>query len=167
MGIGGQDDPILPVLIVGAGPVGLTLAFLLTKLGVKCSILERSKELSKHPQAHYVNNRTMEVFRKMDDFAADILKSQPPVDQWRNYIYCTSLTGRILGKVDQMGNEEFNESDSPTTVAHFSQHKLVRLFVEKLNALGFEIKHSERNQDQSGQIIRDKEILMNKLHLSR
>lgn len=28
-----EDDSILPVLIVGAGPVGLTLSILLTKLG--------------------------------------------------------------------------------------------------------------------------------------
>lgn len=29
-----DDDSLLPVLIIGAGPVGLTLSMLLTKLGV-------------------------------------------------------------------------------------------------------------------------------------
>ncbi|CAA2959689.1 FAD NAD(P)-binding oxidoreductase family [Olea europaea subsp. europaea] len=52
---------VLPVLIVGAGPVGLVLSILLTKLGVKCAVLEKNKAFSKHPQAHFVNNRSMEV----------------------------------------------------------------------------------------------------------
>ncbi|KAG9144610.1 hypothetical protein Leryth_010822 [Lithospermum erythrorhizon] len=160
MGIIGQDDPILPVLIVGAGPVGLTLAFLLTKLGVKCAVLEKSKEFSKHPQAHVVNYRTMEVFRKMDNFAADILKSQPPIDQWKNFIYCTSITGRVIGIVDQLRSEDFDESASPITMSHFSQYKLVTLLLDKLNNLGFKIKHSESNQDQNEQLIRHNELLM-------
>lgn len=30
-------------------------------VGVKCSILEKNKGFSNHPQAHFINNRTMEV----------------------------------------------------------------------------------------------------------
>lgn len=36
---GHQEDTVLPVLIVGAGPVGLVLAILLTKLGITSSTL--------------------------------------------------------------------------------------------------------------------------------
>lgn len=56
-----SDDSVLPVLIIGAGPVGLVLSILLTKLGVKCAILEKNKVFSKHPQAHFINNRSMEL----------------------------------------------------------------------------------------------------------
>lgn len=38
-----EDDKLLPVLIVGAGPVGLVLAILLTKLGkmlILCSLFQ-------------------------------------------------------------------------------------------------------------------------------
>lgn len=59
---GGGDDGVLPVLIVGAGPVGLVLSILLTKLGVKCAVLEKSNKFSEHPQAHFVNNRSMECY---------------------------------------------------------------------------------------------------------
>ncbi|CAI0426139.1 unnamed protein product [Linum tenue] len=97
-----DDDPVLPVLIVGAGPVGLVLSILLKKLGVRCSVLERRTEFSSHPQAHFINNRSMEIFRKLDGLAEEIEKSQPAVDLWRKFIYCTSLTGRILGSVDHM-----------------------------------------------------------------
>lgn len=96
------DNSILPVLIVGAGPVGLVLSILLTKLGVKCAVLEKNRAFSRHPQAHFINNRSMEVFRKLDGLADEVLSSQPPVDLWRKFIYCTSLTGQILGAVDHM-----------------------------------------------------------------
>ena len=48
-------------MIVGAGPTGLTLSTLLGKLGVKSLLLERAPALTTHPNAHFVNNRNMEV----------------------------------------------------------------------------------------------------------
>ncbi|KAM1170993.1 hypothetical protein ACFX15_020839 [Malus domestica] len=92
------DDTVLPVLIVGAAPVGLVLPLLLTKLGVKCSVVEKSEAFSNHPQVHFINNRSMEVFRKLDGLAEEIQRSQPPVELWRKFLYCTSLCGSILGQ---------------------------------------------------------------------
>ena len=51
-------------------------------------------------QAHFINNRTMEVFRPLDGLAAAIANSSPPLDQWRKFVYCESLTGRAFGEVD-------------------------------------------------------------------
>ncbi|XP_068665588.1 uncharacterized protein [Aristolochia californica] len=98
----GGDDAILPVLIVGAGPIGLVLSILLTKLGIKCAVLEKNMSFSQHPQAHFINNRSMEIFRKLDGLVEDIQRLQPPVDLWRKFVYCTSLSGPILGSVDHM-----------------------------------------------------------------
>jgi len=39
-----------PVLIAGAGPVGLTLSALLSRCGVQNVIFEKNAELSQHPQ---------------------------------------------------------------------------------------------------------------------
>ncbi|KAK2636718.1 hypothetical protein Ddye_031510 [Dipteronia dyeriana] len=64
-----SDDDVLPVFIVGAGPVDLVLSILLAKLGKK-----------------------MEVFQKLDGLAEEIERSQPPVDLWRKFIYSRSLT---------------------------------------------------------------------------
>lgn len=52
-----------PVAIVGAGPTGLTMSILLSKLGIPHILLEQKQELTRHPQAHYINYRTMEIFR--------------------------------------------------------------------------------------------------------
>ncbi len=55
-------------------------------------------------QAHFINNRTMEVFRQMrtkdSSVAAEVLKHSPLLRDWRKFIYCESLTGNILGEVD-------------------------------------------------------------------
>lgn len=138
-----SDNSILPVLIVGAGPVGLVLSILLTKLGVKCAVLEKNRTFSRHPQAHLINNRSMEVFRKLDGLADEIMSSQPPVDLWRKFIYCTSLTGQILGAVDHMQPQDFDHTVSPVSVAHFSQYKLIRLLLKNLLDQGFHILDGE------------------------
>uniref|UniRef100_I1NUD0 FAD-binding domain-containing protein n=1 Tax=Oryza glaberrima TaxID=4538 RepID=I1NUD0_ORYGL len=137
-GTGDDVTPHLPVVIVGAGPVGLVLSFLLTKFGIKCAVLEKNVEFTRHPRAHFINNRTMEIFRKLDGLAGDIERSQPPVDLWRKFVYCTSLSGSILGSVDHMKQEDFDKIISPISVAHFSQHKLVDLLLKKLDGIGFQ-----------------------------
>lgn len=138
-----SKDEILPVLIVGAGPVGLVLSILLTKLGVKCAVLEKSKSFSKHPQAHFINNRSMEVFRKLNGLSEEIQRSQPPVDLWRKFIYCTSLSGSILGSVDHMQPQDFEQVISPVSVAHFSQYRLTNLLLKHLENLSFNVRTSE------------------------
>lgn len=52
------------------------------------------------PQAHYINNRTMEVFRGMGGLAGAVKDRSPPLALWRKFVYCESLTGPILGSVD-------------------------------------------------------------------
>ncbi|KAK9277018.1 hypothetical protein L1049_006557 [Liquidambar formosana] len=154
------QDGVLPVLIVGAGPVGLVLSILLTKLGVKCAVLEKSRTFSKHPQAHFINNRSMEVFRKLDGLAEEIQGSQPPVDLWRKFIYCTSLTGSILGSVDHMQPQDFEKVVSPVSVAHFSQYKLIRLLLKQLKNLSFGGRTWEELEGLNHGPLTEREILM-------
>ncbi|CAI9761716.1 unnamed protein product [Fraxinus pennsylvanica] len=151
-------DSVLPVLIVGAGPVGLVLSILLTKLGVKCAVLEKNKTFSKHPQAHFINNRSMEVFRKINGLADEIMRSQPPVEFWRKFIYCTSLTGPILGSVNHMQPQDFDRIVSPVSVAHFSQYKLIRLLIKQLENIGFQITSEELRPDDVG--LAEREVLL-------
>ncbi|XP_022966729.1 uncharacterized protein LOC111466353 isoform X1 [Cucurbita maxima] len=154
----GGEETAVPVLIVGAGPVGLVLAILLTKLGVKCAILEKNTSFSNHPQAHFINNRSMEVFRKLDGLAEEIQLCQPPVDSWRKFLYCTSLKGTILGSVDHMQPQDFEHIISPVSVAHFSQYKLNRLLLKQLQNLGFQVCSPDSSEGPC--IVREKQILM-------
>jgi len=53
------------VLIVGAGPVGLTLANDLGRRGVRCVLIERNEAPLGYPKMERCNPRTMEIFRRL------------------------------------------------------------------------------------------------------
>jgi 2-polyprenyl-6-methoxyphenol hydroxylase-like FAD-dependent oxidoreductase len=53
------------VLIVGAGPVGLTLALDLGRRGVRCTLIERNTTSIQLPKMERCNARTMEIYRRM------------------------------------------------------------------------------------------------------
>src|ERR1700757_5077564 len=53
------------VLIVGAGPVGLTLAIDLGRRGVRCTLIERNETSIQLPKMERCNARTMEIFRRL------------------------------------------------------------------------------------------------------
>ena len=42
----------------------------------------------------------MEVFRPLDGLAAEVAAHSPPLAEWRKFVYCESLTGRLFGEVD-------------------------------------------------------------------
>jgi 2-polyprenyl-6-methoxyphenol hydroxylase-like FAD-dependent oxidoreductase len=53
------------VLIVGAGPTGLTLAIDLGKRGVRCTLIEQKPRPAFLPKMERINARTMEIYRRM------------------------------------------------------------------------------------------------------
>jgi len=71
------------VLIVGAGPVGLTLAVDLGQKGVRCALVERKDAPQFLPKMERCNARTMEIYRRMG-IAAKVraagLRADVPMD---------------------------------------------------------------------------------------
>src|ERR1700731_1177889 len=53
------------VLIVGAGPTGLTLAIDLGQRGVRCTLIEQKEAPAFLPKMERINARTMEIYRRM------------------------------------------------------------------------------------------------------
>src|SRR5215471_5500165 len=71
------------VLIVGAGPTGLTLAVDLGMRGIRCAIVEQKEAPQFLPKMERCNARSMEIYRRMglaDRFRAAGLPSDVPMD---------------------------------------------------------------------------------------
>ncbi len=58
-------DIEIPVLVAGAGPVGLTTALELARRGIKTLVVERNAEPTQHPKMDVTNPRSMEHFRRL------------------------------------------------------------------------------------------------------
>jgi 2,4-dichlorophenol 6-monooxygenase len=52
----------VPVLIVGAGPVGLLMAAGLRHFGVDCMVVEKHTSTLDFPKGRHVTTRTVEIF---------------------------------------------------------------------------------------------------------
>lgn len=71
------------VVIVGAGPVGLTLAIDLGRRGVRCTLIERKAAPEFLPKMERCNARTMEMYRRIglaDRIRAAGLRADVPMD---------------------------------------------------------------------------------------
>ncbi len=71
------------VLVVGAGPTGLTLAVALGQKGVRCRLIEQKEAPQFLPKMERCNARTMEIYRRMrlvDRVRAAGLPAECPMD---------------------------------------------------------------------------------------
>ena len=88
----------IPVIIIGGGSVGLTLASELGWRGVNCFVAEQSSGLNPHPRANAVANRTMEYYRRWGIDKA-ITQAGVPPDHLADYYWVSSLHGRELHRI--------------------------------------------------------------------
>lgn len=83
------------VLIVGAGPVGMLLAYQLDRLDISCLIVERNLKTTKWPKMDLTNCRSMEILRVLG--LADSYRSQSgsvSADANFDSIFITSLASK-------------------------------------------------------------------------
>jgi 2-polyprenyl-6-methoxyphenol hydroxylase-like FAD-dependent oxidoreductase len=86
-----------PILIVGAGPVGLALAGDLGWRGIDCVLIEQSDGSIYQPRMDLVGIRTMEFCRRWG-LVGDVEASPYPRDLPQDNVYVTSLAGYELGR---------------------------------------------------------------------
>ena len=120
-------------LIVGAGPVGLTLANLLSKIGIQSTVLERQSSLTEHPSAHVLSSRTMEIL-SLINVHNEIYKLAPPLKEWKDFAYTSTLREKFYRVVDHSKSNEWAENLKLTNfnVTHVSQHKIVKVLADVL-----------------------------------
>lgn len=134
------------VLVVGAGPAGMTAALLLTRLGVACRIVERRATPQTAPAAHVVNARTFEVLRAAGvDMERIAAASQPPEDSGSVY-WVTTLTGQTLGRLPFERQGEDLSTVTPTPLRNLSQHRLEPILADELRAAGVTVEYGHEWQ---------------------
>eukprot|EP00978_Attheya_sp_CCMP212_P041054 scaffold230670_cov49-Attheya_sp.AAC.1 len=116
------------VVIVGGGPTGLFLSMGLSRYGIRHTVLERqSANPPSHPQAHFLNHRTMELLRHCGAGAVGagcsssrsrsrsnlssqiyqrVLDAMPPRDTWHHFGFGHSVVGSELGQLQHPGVQE-------------------------------------------------------------
>ncbi|MDA4848574.1 FAD-dependent monooxygenase [Hoeflea poritis] len=104
-----QQDADIPVLVVGAGSVGLSLAAELGYRGLDAMLIERAAGLNPHPRANAVANRTMEYYRRWGLDEAIASTGLPP-DLPSRYLWVSSLFGQKVHEVDLPSPTNIRES---------------------------------------------------------
>jgi 2-polyprenyl-6-methoxyphenol hydroxylase-like FAD-dependent oxidoreductase len=122
------------VLIVGAGPAGLTAAIALARAGVDCLVIDRRPAPSEHPRATVVSTRSMELLRSWG-LEERMLAAGVEVD-WLMWL-CETLARVDEGTGIEIGLPTRAQAAliSPTAPACVSQPAFERALLDELRSL--------------------------------
>ena len=109
-----------PVLIVGGGPVGLSLACELGWRGIGCVLVERRDGSIGHPKMNQVGVRTMEFCRRWG-IAQTVREQSIDEDFPRNYHYATAVNGYELARYEFPSRRNTKLEFSPEALQRCSQ----------------------------------------------
>ena len=116
------------VLVVGAGPVGLTAGLLFQRIGVNAILVDRRGTMNRHPKARSLNLRSVEIFRALGIETA-IRKWDFPREA-RRIMWLESFRGEELAKIS-LDNESASRY-SPCELAFLSQARLEHLLRDSI-----------------------------------
>src|SRR5262245_3057784 len=113
-----------PVLIVGAGPVGLATSLFLSRLGISSLVVERREGPHRAPQAHVVNPRTLEILAGAGVDVGRLWALATPREDGGHVSWVTTLAGEELGRLSYERQDDGVLARTPTPLLNLSQHLL-------------------------------------------
>ncbi len=123
------------VLIVGAGPVGLTLAMDLAARGIEVVVAEvRYPRQVPTVRCNHVSARSMEIFRRLG-LAQKVREAGLPADHAHDASFRTTVTGRELSRIPiPCRRDRFTATDGPDTWWPTPEppHRINQLFLEPI-----------------------------------
>jgi 2-polyprenyl-6-methoxyphenol hydroxylase-like FAD-dependent oxidoreductase len=123
------------VLIVGAGPVGLTLAIDLAWRGIDVTVVEtRPRAAPPDPKCNHVAARTMEIFRRLG-VAEKVRDAGLPADYPHDISYRTTFTGAELTRIPiPCRRDRFTATDGPDCNWPTPEppHRINQIFLEPI-----------------------------------
>lgn len=123
----------IDVLVVGAGPSGLTAAHLLALHGIRLRVIDLDSGPTDESRATVVHGRTLELWDKLELADKAIL----------NGVKITGATlirhGQVLARLPISGAEEGHRTPFPFSLIH-EQSKTERLLLDALEPLGIRVE---------------------------
>src|SRR5215469_11510333 len=126
-----------PILIAGAGPVGVVSALALARAGLPVEVFEAQADVDTSPRAATTHPATLEMIAELgliDDYIAQGLVA-------RMFQFWDRPTGR---KVAEFDHEVLRGDAKFPFVVQTEQHKLARMAIARLRSLGVPVHFGAR-----------------------
>jgi 2,4-dichlorophenol 6-monooxygenase len=153
------------VLIVGAGPAGLTAAALLADQGINAITVTKHPGTANSPRAHITNQRTVEVFRDLG-IEDRVRAVATPNELMGNNVWATSFAGQEIARLMTWGSGTQRKADydaaSPCAMCNIPQHILEPVIRESADRRGADVRFStelvliRQDTDSVHAILRDR-----------
>jgi len=133
------------VLVVGAGPAGLTAAAFLATHGVDAITVTKYADTANSPRAHITNQRTVEVFRDLG--IEDRIRAKATPNQLMGHnVWATSFAGQELARLMTWGSGVARQGDylaaSPCEMCNIPQHLLEPVIRQAATERGADLRFS-------------------------
>ena len=130
------------VLVVGAGPAGLTAACLLARLGIDALTLTKYGTADA-PRAHITNQRAVEIFRDLG--VEERVKARAlPSHLMGKQVFATSFAGRELSRLMTWGSGDERigayRAASPCEMCNAPQHILEPILLARAEEFGADVR---------------------------
>ena len=139
------------VVIVGAGPVGLTLAIDLGRRGVHCTLIEKNEAPLGYPKMERCNARTMEMFRRIG-IAEEVRAAGYPQDWPMDVYFVFDLMRPPVWKMDyptvaeaKAKRDRTNDGTLPLEpyqiISQYTLEPLLKSIAERIPSLDIRFGH--------------------------
>ena len=160
--VDGSHELAQPVVICGAGPVGLAMALELARFDVHSIVLERHPGTAVHPKARNINTRTMEVARQWPGRVTGQLRRLDLPEGWTaQIVYTRTLAGEEYGRVRTPGFSGPGDHISPERPVLSSQDRIEPVLLRAAIASGrvavrfdTEVVRAHQEADQEADLVR-------------